>query len=518
MANELKSIKEYSKNNLGLLLYTLLITLVTYGIKLFHNNYGMDTLQLMEEYPNTLRHWLEIGRPGMYVSKRLLFNNYTNVYLQNVLGTLLFSLSCYLICYLVFIILKQHYPQKLVFIIPSLFITSQVFTYQYYFVLQNFEFSLAMCLAIIAAIINYRIFATPYHRYSVLNLLMATVCLTISLSIYQSFVVFFIVISVFSFLLATFENQKNNVNISFFSSLKAVLPNIFTFSFSLLAYLIFNKFMQAHYDVISSSYLSNQSQWGKLPITKILPTLFASLKNIIIPSNDSLTYNYILIFGLLFILIVILLQFIRKFQLKLNFILGMCFLLLSGLAMVFVTIGIPTARAMVPAYPFLVAAIFFVCGLYLNLNIGKGMLTLLVGVYTVTQIITTTNLYYSDQMKFEEDQRRIAEINYKINTLGLKNQSTYKIMLVGNLPSNESSIITNDIIGLSMFKFGDFTGDSYAITENIRLFMQTMGIKYQYMTHAQYKQLLPDTHEMTVFPAESSIKIVKDTIIVKLSE
>lgn len=40
---------------------------------------------------------------------------------------------------------------KKLFIVPSLFTTSQLFVFQYYFVLQNFEFSLAMLLTVIVA-------------------------------------------------------------------------------------------------------------------------------------------------------------------------------------------------------------------------------------------------------------------------------------------------------------------------------------------------------------------------------
>lgn len=50
----------------------------------------------------------------------------------------------------VFTQLILHYHKKL-FIVPSLFTISQLFVFQYYFVLHNFEFSLAMLLTVIVA-------------------------------------------------------------------------------------------------------------------------------------------------------------------------------------------------------------------------------------------------------------------------------------------------------------------------------------------------------------------------------
>ncbi len=478
---------------------------------MFNTNYAMDTIQLMTNYSETLRHWIAIDRPGMVLLKRLLFGGYTNVYLLNVLSFACLILTSLMICYLVYRVLGEHYSTTKIFIIPSLFITSQLFVYQYYFVLQNFEFSLMMIVTTLSVILTFQ----TTRNFTIQNLF-ATACLIFALTVYQSFILYYVALVSFVSLLIIYRNQIGDSIVSIRNLLKLVTPYIMILFTSLIGYFVLNKVIQNYYNVPASSYLRDQSLWGTMPFKTVLLHLLGGLKVVIFPAKGDLIYNYLLLVSLILSLFVLIIQYLRHLKSKLSFFIALCTLFLSIFIMIFVAGKAPNARTLVPVYPFVVAIVVFVDSLYFTKRIGKIVLIGITAFYTFSQVNLTTNLLFADQMKYEEDQRKIERITTSIDNLGLNHPENYKLMFVGVWPSQSSLILTSDMLGLSMFQFGQFTGDSYASTINILKIMQTMGIQYQAMTHDEFLNLEPNADNMPEYPAKGSIKVVDNTIIVKL--
>ncbi len=199
--------KYFFKENKGLAIYSFLMVFATYGIKLFNNTYAIDTMHLMTNYRGYLKHWVSIGRPGL-VALKLLTYNYVNVYFLNLLAIIFFAIATILLCYYVDLSTKQIYNKKYLYVIPSIFPTSQLFSEQFYFVLQNFEFSLGICLVILSLIAIYHI---PNKIFKLFGFLL----LTFTLTMYQSFFVFACTLILFKILMALYFAQLNDLKISF---------------------------------------------------------------------------------------------------------------------------------------------------------------------------------------------------------------------------------------------------------------------------------------------------------------
>lgn len=512
MSKENNNFLLFFRGNKWLILYTFFLTISIYGIKIVNINYGMDTLGLMKNFDQTMTHWVMIGRPGMLIFKKLLFGTYTNVYFLNLIGILFLALMSIFICYLGFIVLENSFSRTKIYIIPSLLVTSPLWPHQYYFVLQNAEFSICMTLIVISILLTY----TSSNLCTVRNLF-AVFLASFAFSVYQSFAIFYISLTCFTILMYVYKCQKTNDAYFVRVGLTKLLQYIFVFFLASIAYIIFKKLALVHYDLKESHYLSNLTLWGRLPVSSVYRSITGVLQKVVFPSNESTPYNYLFIISFLFICSIWVCFFLKKVPGKFLFILCGLVLNFSALVMIFVYGTSPAYRSMVPSYCFVCAANIFLCSLYTNKKSFMVGLTLFVALYTFKQANTTSNLLISDQVRFDEDNRKVEAINNQLNNLGLKDSQNYKLMLTGFSPSRSNLSLPEGMVGKSMFQFGDFTGDSYAVSQNIVSLMRTRGIIYQDMSHEEYSKLLPRSSNMHAFPEKGDIKIVGKVIIIKLS-
>lgn len=78
LLNPFADIKGFIKSNKFNIVFTFLLGFLTFGIRIIYLNYGMDTLNYMSNNDDYLKHWIRIGRPGMYFFKKL-FGPYMNI-------------------------------------------------------------------------------------------------------------------------------------------------------------------------------------------------------------------------------------------------------------------------------------------------------------------------------------------------------------------------------------------------------------------------------------------------------
>lgn len=148
----------FIKKNKLLVIYTFLLGLITYAIKMFSFGYGMDTLNFINLQDAYLMHWIQIGRPGMYFFKKYITSQYTNTYIANLCFVIFLCITSLVICNIASVKLRNeqsvYISERLrLFIIPSLFITTPLFVQQAYFVLQNIEFSFSMLIVTFVALL-----------------------------------------------------------------------------------------------------------------------------------------------------------------------------------------------------------------------------------------------------------------------------------------------------------------------------------------------------------------------------
>lgn len=144
------SMIEFMSKKKSLVIYTMFLIVLIYGLKIANTSYGMDTNWFIQNPSGYMNYWISIGRFGEVILKKIFLKEFTNIYMINTLTCILLGITSLYLTYLFSDYIEIRENKKL-FIVPSLFTTSQLFVFQYYFVLQNFEFSLAMLLTVIVA-------------------------------------------------------------------------------------------------------------------------------------------------------------------------------------------------------------------------------------------------------------------------------------------------------------------------------------------------------------------------------
>lgn len=206
LIRSVNDLKEFIINNKVNVVFTFMLGFITFGIRIVYLNYGMDTFNYMYDNHEYLNHWIKIGRPGMYFFKKL-FGSYMNIWLANISFAIFLCITSLGLCFLAVRKLQlrgNSIEKNKLFIISSILITSPLFIQQYYFDLQNFEFSFAMFLIVIAVISN--LYINPNNKY--LISIFQIIGFLIVFSIYQSFPLFVIIIIIFCIYLDLYSDYR----------------------------------------------------------------------------------------------------------------------------------------------------------------------------------------------------------------------------------------------------------------------------------------------------------------------
>ena len=133
------------------------------------------------------RHWLSIGRTGQVLLKKIFWRNNANFILWNILGIFIFIIA---IIYFVYLLKKITKLNKNNFLIPTLLIlSSPLFVFQFYFVLQIFEFSICLLFVLFSVhIIEFT------NINNIIKSIMVAILLGISFGVYNTFVLFYTVV------------------------------------------------------------------------------------------------------------------------------------------------------------------------------------------------------------------------------------------------------------------------------------------------------------------------------------
>lgn len=187
MKREFENIKYFILNNIGMVVCSLILTFVIYLVKITTPAIGMDTNQYLYDSNVYTRHWLSIGRAGQVLLKKIFWRNNANFILWNILGVFIFIIA---IIYFVYLLQKITKLNKNNFLIPTLLIlSSPLFVFQFYFVLQIFEFSI--CLLFVLFSIHIIEFT---NINNIIKSIMVAVLLGISFGVYNTFVLFYTVV------------------------------------------------------------------------------------------------------------------------------------------------------------------------------------------------------------------------------------------------------------------------------------------------------------------------------------
>ena len=506
----------FIKKNKLLASYTFLLGLVTYAVKIISFGYGMDTLKFITMQDTYLMHWIQIGRPGMYFFKKYITSQYMNIYIANLCFVIFLCMTSLVICSIADVKLENGQSNNYVserlrlFIIPSLFITTPLFIQQAYFVLQNIEFSFSMLVVTFVALLvalelNNKV---EFRLLSIFGLFIAFSC-------YQSFPIYYIGLLIFLAFLDVYKSWRDSTQIGVVILFKNYINPFLDMLIAFVGYEIFSKVMLHLFHLKASSYLGGKILWGKGAFNTTLSSTLISIKNTLV-TGFTYSFNIALLIGLIGLVVIWVTQYVTKRKSGFAFLILLVGLFLDAFFFNLLVGNAPVPRALVPSYCLVVVIVFFICSLYIKKNVFLILLEALVVLVTGKQMLLTTNLIQADQVRYNQDQMLIGRIETQLDSLNINPNKT-KLMLVGYHNEVTPLNVQDDLVGESMFEFGDFTGNTSAMTENMVMLMNQGGYDIKAVNDEEFHKEFGRATKMKVFPQKSSIKQHGDIVIVKLS-
>jgi len=160
---------------------------------------------------------------------------------------------------------------------------------------------------------------------------------------------------------------------------------------------------------------------------------------------------------------------------------------------------------------------FFLIKNYSNkYRIAVACFALLTAAY---QAQITAQLFYSDQLRYNEDVRLAYEIRDMIVKASLDNENL-PFAIIGRAKASEkfhtnANFMQGEVIGYSFFEWGFERGEQPARSFN---FMRCLGINFNLPNGEQWKRAFSEAVYMPSYPDSGFVKKLPDVIVVKLSD
>ncbi len=554
-----KFLEKYRSRILLLWAFVFLI----HGEKLHSETIGIDTEDLIHIQGDFYGGWLNTGRQGLVALKWLTASLKYRPYVAGLFTLVLFGLAVS-----AFFVLwdkqcgKKREQTWLSWITGSLLVIAHpVITEQFYFTLQSAEICIGMLLTALALFL-VNSYDGKKHWW---KLACAVLILLLTFSVYQSFVVLFIFGTVTILLLQAIREISDGEKTTAGRLLQKIIPFLVTF----LAAFCLNQLVTKLF-FGSSDYLSGQVLWGKFKITDNFRAIVGHMVKAL-TGYDSIYYHFV--FGVLCILTTVLVVILCRRDAKGKK--GVAAVLLFYLAALFLTPflmtivcgGTPAARAQL-VLPFATGFLAYLDGVLLvewkcakqteaeqtqeelsretrsqgekllpreALQVAKPQ-NRLAGV-TVTKVATvcmavicavgifgelqtTLSLYYTEEMRFEQDAYLGRELIQEIEKVTAETgETSLPVAVIGKREfSGNNACIRGEIMGKSIFDHDtEVEPQYYWSTRRVLGFLHILGADYPQVSKEEFTAVAEQSADMPCFPADGSVQVRDGKIVIKLS-
>lgn len=497
---EIKNIKLFLQKHKTAIIILFLVSLFTYGTKLFHYSISIDTEVLISQPTSLLRSWIGIDRPVLVLLKYLLGLTPFNPLLNTGITYVLFTTFVIFLYYIFYRIFKEDSNLRLCIFGTSI-LTSAIYIEQLNFMLQSAEITILLnliCMGILFFNIAIESKKKIYYLCSI-------ICTTLAFGGYQSFVPMFITIIALS---AFLKIQKEDIDWK--KAFNYCFNAAVIFIISLIGYFIGSIISRELFDVASASYLTNKILWFDEPVVytikRVLTTIFNGYFGAL--NQNALFYGYINIVA--FTLIAI--SFIKCFFKDKNKLLKMFFTLILlvvpfSLAMVLGDKELYRAQLSLPI------VISFVITFMTTKRRGKIIINTIIIACLFSQFILTNRLISSDYFRYKEDCLFADKLYDELTNYDIENKRV--VMLGKYIASNPLILTRGETMGVSFFEWDQYEPNGVGI--RAAYFMNTLGYKINANTVEDYEFANKKKEELEIFPKENSIREYDELIVVRLS-
>lgn len=520
---ESRNLKNQLYKDRFIIMFIFIVNVVLHGKHAFTLNYLFDTDDALYTRLTTLN-WLEIGRQGAVLTKRLFGTLWYNPYLTGIIGILFFSLWQYLIiCLLRKAGKKQNNTSLYVF--AAVLSASPVWAYQFYFSLQWIEVTWAMLLLVFVELLCYNMFEKEkwYHAgvFKKAVFFIAEVILLVwAFCTYQALVGMFIAICASLYLLSITEIYIDKDNFRDYFLRGVWLAAIFG-----TAFLINNIITNLYFS--TSDYLMAQNVWGTWDTSEIIRQLNMYFKYSY--SGKEIHYSWMMGFGTAGVLIIFMgVLFSKKFNHAYKALYSISVLItITSVHFLNIYCGRATAIRSQIVYPYIMAFLvfymfYFVCNIKNKcLNALKYILVFALFIGAFRQAGNTLRLYYTDDVKCRVDMEIMDDVVDEIHKLGLGYMPKNQVVFLGNLHPklNESCYDINP----SEYSFFDWSlGVSCWRRVNeqparlVRMINSHLGFRYVQADWTTIEHAGEISMDMPCYPDDGFVQLKEDLIIVKM--
>jgi hypothetical protein len=534
----------FCKNNIPLVIAISITMFFTYGIRLFWYSIGYDTEWFMMDKLNALKFILSVLRFGTSLLSKLWyikeFNPFTAFFTAFCL-IWFFTISW---CYVIAVFSNDTARNNKLIPFALVFMTMPVWADRFYFLYEAIENALIISLCPYVIYLLFKGFLDSEKR----KIICAFILLVFMPSVYQAIVPMFCC-GVFICFVLLQENSEYEPKIYRDLCLKLFI----TLIGSLLVYLFFARIVLIVFHIDKHWYVDENYQWGIgsfrdniIGILSLGYTLtvghipvFQSIVNPIIAgyagvygrsvtemlelsANLSRVFGNILLFpSAVFFLIEIVLTMRRVIPSGRRLL-----YMLAGIGIPFCIILLAVVTGARPymrtlyALPLSFAFMLF----YLIRTYKKKVaaivvcLSMLIGIH---QAQITAQLYYSDQMRYNEDVRLAYELKNMITQVLPGNEKLPVVIVGAYFVSSQfqANFISGESIGKSFFDTSfRFPKNTANRTRLVLVFMRTLGINFEMPGEYQIEQAEKEAASMPHYPNPGCVKRVQDYIVVRLSE
>ena len=530
----------FCKRNIPLMLASSITLVSTFGIKLFWHSIGIDTEFFIESRINMWNWAIRTGRFGFPLLSKLWHSNEFNPFFTFFVATCLIWLFTISWCYIIDIFSRNTGRNNNLIPFALVFMTMPVWAEQFYFLQQVVETTLMIGLCPYIIYLFYKGFLDSEKG----KIICAIILLTFMISVYQVMIPIFCC-GVFAFFVL-FQEHSNyesklyrNLCFKLFFALLGAL-GLYFFIDRLIIPFVFH--------IKKADYLDNMNFWGQRSIKGIIfhtllfgynitighiPFVQKILGSFIlryvhdpvniwaiqsIPNISRIWGNALLLpvaAGFLFKIVFVLRKTIPPARRLLYVVAGIGI----PLSIFFLTIlgggSTPPLRSLF-TLPLAFAFMFF----YLIKSSKKKAAVIFTAIALLAaacQSKTTSQLFYSDQMRYNDDVRLSFELEKLIKQVQI-NEQKLPVVFIGRSQAFSrigANFLQGEVIGHSFFEWG--AGHS-EVTSRSLSFMNYLGIHFNRPNGNQLEQALKEELLMPSYPSYGCVKRMDDFIIVKLSE
>ncbi len=503
MKEEIKEIKKFVYEHKIAIILLFIVSLFTYGFKIFHYSISIDTEVLISNTIPLLKSWIEIGRPILVLMKYMFSLTPFNPMLHTTITYFLFTIFAIFSYYIFYRITKQKNSFKL-FVYGTFILTSVIYIEQLNFTLQSAEMTIAMNVFLLGILFLQLLYEKKKWYYGILSIL----CTGFAFGSYQSFVTLYISYVCLILFLYIFYKELNWKKCFNFLS-----KSILIFIICIILYFIGSKLSIEFIHSINSSYLIDKIKWFDEPIMitikRIIDVVIKSYFGIF--KHCSLFVGILYTIGFLFAAVFLFKIIITKESRKDLKILSTIILFFVPFSLTFLLGDSEVYRAQL-SLPIVIG--FFLTFLTLKCkNIGNYIINIMLILFLIQQWGVTNKLLESDYYRYQMDVSYANRLYDVLNKYDLENK---RVVMLGYYSPNSPLITTRgETMGYSFFEWD--RGYIFGVGNRAGFFMRTLGYNIQINTQEDYEYAKNYENQLEAFPKENCVLETEELIIVRLS-